>query len=128
MDPHDLSPHSEEFNMLAEEELSEALTLMQRSKRRAAMRRAKGKIKAGRKRAAKRKASKETLKRRSLAAARNHFFKKILKKSKADASYNERIRAEKILAKKKGAIQRLAKKLFPKIKEKEQKKFQKKDD
>ena len=99
---------------------SEAVTMATRMKMKAAMRRNKSKIKMGRKKAAKKLASPEKLKKRSRKAAREVIIKKLLKdKRKADLSYAARQDLEKRVAKKQGAILRIAKKLLPKLKVKE---------
>jgi hypothetical protein len=68
----------------------------------------------------KRKASPEKLKLRSVKKAREILMKKILKdKSKSDLSIAGRETLEKKLAKKKAVIQKIAKKLMPKIKKAE---------
>ena len=68
----------------------------------------------------KRKASPEKLKLRSVKKARDILTKKILKdKSKSDLSIAGRETLEKRLAKKKAVIQKIAKKLMPKIKKAE---------
>ena len=68
----------------------------------------------------KRKASPEKLKLRSVKKARDILTKKILKdKSKSDLSIAGRETLEKKLAKKKSVIQKIAKKLMPKIKKAE---------
>ena len=80
----------------------------------------KAKIKLGRKKAAKKLASPEKLKQRSRKQARGLIIKKLLKdKSKADLSYAARQDLEKRVAKKQGAILKIAKRLLPKIKVKE---------
>jgi di/tripeptidase len=98
----------------------EALSMASRMKMKAAMRRNKGKIKLGRKKAAKKLASPEKLKQRSRKQARELIIKKLLKdKKKAELSYAARQDLEKRVAKKQGAILKIAKKLLPKIKVKE---------
>ena len=68
----------------------------------------------------KRKASPEKLKLRSVKKAREILMKKILKdKSKSDLSIAGRETLEKKLNKKKAVIQKIAKKLMPKIKKAE---------
>ena len=113
---------------LQEEILGEALTMMQRIKRRSIMRKNKGKIALGRKRASMRRASNTVLKARALRAARNMLFKKLLRKDKADASYGEKVRAEKVLATRRGAIERIARKILPAMRKKEMEKFSKKNE
>lgn len=123
-----LMKHKEEIiKMLKEQthQLDEALTLTQRMKRRAIMRKNKAKIAMGRKRAQRRRASNIVLQKRAIRAARNILAKKLLRKSKDEASYSEKVRVEKILAKRQSAIQRIARKLLPQIRKKEMQKFNK---
>ena len=99
---------------------AEAITMATRMKMKAAMRRNKGKIKLGRKKAAKKLASPEKLKQRSRKQAREVIIKKLLKdKKKSDLSYAARQDLEKRVAKKQGAILKIAKRLLPKLKVKE---------
>ncbi len=95
----------------------EALTNQQRMKAKINFKKNKAKIMLGRKKAAKKLASPEKLKARAVKQARNILLKKILKKrDKADLSFSSKHSIEKKLAKKKGAIQKIAKKLLPKVK------------
>jgi len=74
-----------------------------------------------------RMASAEVLKGRALKQAKNLIVKKILKnKQKGDLSYGSRVNLEKQVAKRKGAILRLAKKLLPKVRQKDRTKLQNK--
>lgn len=94
----------------------EALTLQQRQKRARLMKRLAPKIKMGRKKAAKKIASPEKLKKRALKQAREILLKKLTKgTSKGELSFARRQDIEKRLEKKKAAIQKIAKKIFPKI-------------
>ncbi len=96
--------------------LDEALTASQRMKRKQSMKKAKAKIKLGRKKAEKKLASKETLMKRARKHARDMIVKKLTKgKGKADLSFAQRQQIEKKVEKKKAAIERLAKKILPKI-------------
>ena len=109
------------------EEVDEALTIQQRVKLKQALRRNKAKIQLGRKRAMRKIASPEVLKNRSKKQARNIFLKKLLKnKDKSDLSYSARQSYEKILKRKSGAIERLAKKLLPKVRKKDREKIRSK--
>ena len=112
--------------------IDEALTMQQRLKRKTAMRKSKGKIKRGKDLASRKRASPEKIKKRALAQARTLLLKKLTKgKSKDELSYAQREQLEKKLEKKKGAIARIAKKLIPKVRDQEKKKFaakNKKDD
>ena len=104
--------------------MNEALTLAQRQKMKQAFRRNKAKILRGRKKAAKKLASPEKLKARATKAARTLLMNKILKnKDKADLSFSSRAELEKKLAKKKGAINKIAKKLLPRIKKADREKL-----
>lgn len=107
-------------------DIYEALNIMQRMKRRAIMRRNKSKILMGRRRAQRRRATTSALQQRSMRAARAVLSRRILRKDKGDASYGEKVRAEKALASRGGAIKRLARKLLSRIRQKEQQKFQRK--
>lgn len=101
-------------------ELQEVLTPQQRMRRKMVMRRLKSRIALGRKRAARRKASPEVIKKRAQRAARNVLLKRILKtRKKSDLSYSARAQAEKQLARRKGAIKGLARRLLPKVRKAE---------
>ena len=110
-----------------EEALQEVLTIQQRMKKKQVMRRNKAKIAMGRRRAARKMASAEVLKGRAQKQARNLIVKKILKtRNKADLSYGSRAALEKMVAKRKGAIDRIARKLLPKVRQKDRTKLQNK--
>jgi len=95
----------------------EALTPAQRMKAKINFKKNKAKIAIGRKKAAKKLASPDQLKSRAEKAARKVLIKKMLKdRSKDDLSFAQKTEIEKKLAKKKGAIKKIAKKLLPKIK------------
>jgi|TARA_R100000081_G_C4700727_1_gene107465 protein subunit release factor A len=107
-------------------EFEEALTAQQRQKAKATFRKNKAKIMLGRKKAAKKLASKEKLKGRAEKQARNILIKKMLKdKDKSDLSFAARKELEKRLAKKKGAIKKIAKKLLPQVKKADRAKLKK---
>ena len=90
------------------------------------MRKNKAKIALGRKKAAKKLASPEQLKQRAVKQAKNILIKKMLKdKSKGDLGMSGRKEIEKKLAKKKGAIAKIAKKLLPLVKKKDRAKLKK---
>jgi|TARA_B100000035_G_scaffold120144_1_gene101986 hypothetical protein len=115
------------FIPVYEEALEEVLTIQQRMKKKQVMRRSKAKIAMGRKRAARKMASQDVLKGRAKKQARNLIVKKILKnRSKADLSYGSRAALEKMVAKRKGAIERIARKLLPKVRQKDRTKLQRK--
>ena len=105
-------------------DFSEAMSLQHRMKMKAAFRKNKAKIMLGRKKAAKKLASPEKLKKRAEKAARQILIKKILKqRNKEDLSFAGRASIEKQLAKKKGAIKKIAKRLLPQIKAKDKAKL-----
>ena len=111
-----------------ETSVDEALNIQQRMKLKQSLRRNKAKIQLGRKRAARKMASAEVLKGRANKQAKNIIIKKILKnKQKGDLSYGSRVNLEKQVAKRKGAILRLAKKLLPKVRQKDRTKLQNKE-
>tara|TARA_B100000683_G_C12511220_1_gene560963 strand:- start:14994 stop:15377 length:384 start_codon:yes stop_codon:yes gene_type:complete len=110
-----------------EEAVVEALTIQQRMKKKQAMRRNKAKIAMGRKRAARKMASAEVLQGRAKKQAKNIIIKKILKnRTKGDLSYGSRAALEKMVAKRKVAIDRLTKKLLPKVRQKDRTKLRNK--
>jgi hypothetical protein len=101
-------------------DVDEAISAQTRMKMKANARKNASKMKAGRARAEKKIASPEKLKDRAKKQARTAIEKKILKnKSKADLSFSSREALEKKVAKKGAAINRLAKKLLPQIKQAE---------
>tara|TARA_A200000159_G_scaffold72_1_gene72 strand:+ start:644 stop:1027 length:384 start_codon:yes stop_codon:yes gene_type:complete len=94
----------------------EALTLQQRMKLARSLKKNKAKIAMGRKRAARKVANMDTLKKRAQKQARMTIFKKITKgMDKGDMSMGRRASIEKRLDKMKPKIQKLAKKLLPKV-------------
>ena len=112
-------------NMLHESshEISEALDIQQRMKRRAIMRKNKSKIIAGRRKAAHRTATTNVLKSRAMRAARAAIGRKLLGgKSKADASNSQKANVERQLAKRKNAIMNLSRRLMSQVRKKEQQK------
>ena len=111
---------------IKEDDVDEALTMAQRLKMKAAMKKNKGKIKLGRKRAAKKLASPEKLKSKSMKKARDILTNKLLKgKSKNDLSFAGRQSLEKKLDKKKAVIKKIAKKMLPAVKKADKAKLQK---
>ena len=109
----------------------EALTLQQRMKLARSLKKNKAKIAMGRKRAARKVANMDTLKKRAAKQARMTFFKKITKGAdKGDLSMGRRQSIEKRLDKMKPKIDKLAKKLLPKVRkgELERKRGGKKND
>ncbi len=100
------------------------MTMATRQKMKAAFRKNKAKIALGRKKAAKKLASPEKLKARAQKQARNVLIKKLLKnKSKNQLSYAERQALEVKLAKKQGAVLKIAKKLLPAVKKADREKM-----
>ena len=109
------------LNMSEEVELDEALNRMQRRKRALAMKKARFKIKRGREKAAKRTASQEVLKKRAKKAAINIFKQKFAKNRRyAELSSGEKEVVDKRIEKiSKKRIEAIARKLLPKVKQKE---------
>jgi hypothetical protein len=104
----------------------EAMTMAQRMKMKAAFKKNKGKIALGKKKAAKKLASPEKLKARAKKQARDIIIKKILKgKSKGDLGFAARTDLEKKVDKKKGAINKIAKKILPAVKKADKLKLKK---
>ena len=104
----------------SEEVTDEALNMAQRMARARALRRNKSKIKLGRARAARRMASMETLKKRARKAARTAIFMKLSKGiAKSELPFARRQEIEKRIDKMGSRVDRIAKKLLPKIRKKE---------
>ena len=98
----------------------EALTMQQRLKMARTFKKNKAKIAIGRKRAARKIASPEKLKKRAQKQARMTILKKITKGiDKGELSMSRRQSIEKRLDKMKPKIQKLAKKLLPKVRKAE---------
>lgn len=98
----------------------EALTIQQRLKKARQMKKLAPKIAIGRARAARKMANMDTLKKRAKKAARNMLAKKFAKGiAKADLNMAKRQEIEKRLDKMKPKIDKLAKKLLPKVRKKE---------
>ena len=103
-----------------EEVETEALNMQQRLAKSRQMKKLKSKIAIGRKRAMRKTANMDTLKKRAQKAARNFFLKKISKDiPKGDLSMSRRQEIEKRLDKMKPRIDKMAKKLLPKVRKKE---------
>ena len=99
---------------------TEALTLQQRQKAAQRMKRLAPRIKVAKAKAAKKVAPMDVLKKRAVKAARTKILKKMTKDvDKGELSFARRTELEKKLAKKSGAIQKLAKKLLPQIRKAE---------
>ena len=98
----------------------EALNMQQRLKMARTFKKNKAKIAIGRKRAARKIASPEKLKKRAQKQARMTILKKITKGiDKGELSMSRRQSIEKRLDKMKPKIQKLAKKLLPKVRKAE---------
>ena len=103
------------------EYLNEVDSMQTRMKKRAAFRKNKAKILMKRKKAMKKAImDPKKLKKKANRAARNLLIKKILKNKKyQDLSIGAKKEIEKRLEKKKAAIQKIARKMLPKVKSKE---------
>jgi len=97
------------------EEVSEALTIQQRLKKSRQMKKYKSRIAIGRKKAERRFADQGRLKKRARKQARNMLAKKLAKGNYSDLSYSRKQEIEKRLDKMKSRIDRVAKKLLPKM-------------
>lgn len=107
---------------------SKPLTPMQRRKRAMVMRRYRSKIKMAKKRMEKRKASPEKIKSRAKRQAISAMKKKLSGgKSYADMSASEKMMIDKRVAQRKNAIERIAKRLIPKVRQQDMEKFRRKD-
>ena len=109
------------------ESLDEAKTMAQRLKMKQTFRKNKAKIALGRKKAGRKLADKDTLMKRARKHARDLLVKKLTKgKGKDELSFAQRQNIEKQVDKKKGAIDRIAKKLLPKLRQLDKDKLKKK--
>ena len=105
----------------ADKKKEEALTFSQRRQRSRAMKKNKAKLKMGRKRQMAKAADLPRLKKRAQKAARVQIFKKITKgKSRDEIPAARRQEIEKRLDKMKARIDRVAKKLLPSVRKKDQ--------
>lgn len=101
-------------------DVEEALSIQQRMKKKQTMRRMKAKIALGRKKAMRRLANTDTLKKRAKRKARLIILQKFLKnRKKSDLSYGSRANYEKMVNRKQAAIDRIARKMLPKIRQAE---------
>ena len=106
----------------------EALNVQQRLARSRSLKKNQAKIAMGRKRAARKVADMDTLRKRATKQARNTFLKKITKDiPKDELSLARRQSIEKRLDKMKPKIDKLAKKLLPKVRKGELEKKRGKD-
>ena len=101
-------------------DVDEALTLQQRMKRSRQMKKYASRIKIGKEKAARRTADPKRLKRRAQKQARNMIAKKLAKGNYSDLSFARKQEIEKRLDKLKPRIDRIAKKLLPKMRKLEQ--------
>mgnify|MGYP001011476541 CR=1 FL=1 len=103
-----------------DEDVEEALTTPQRLARSRQMKRFKSRLKLGRQRASRRIASKEKLEKRAKKQARNAVLKKLTKDvPKSELTFARRQEIEKRLDKMKPRIDRLVKKMLPKVRKAE---------
>ena len=99
---------------------TEALTMQQRLARARSLKKNKAKLAIGSKKAARKIADMETLKKRARNQARNLLLKKITKDiPKGELSFARRQSIEKQLDKKKAVVDKIAKKLLPKVRKAE---------
>jgi hypothetical protein len=103
-----------------ESTVDEALTLQQRQKRSRQMRKYKSRMKIGRERAARKMADPKRLKKRARKQARNMLAKKLAKANYSELSFSRKQEIEKRLDRMKPRVDRIAKKLLPKMRKLEQ--------
>ena len=104
----------------ANENVDEALNMQQRRKRARSMKKYQARLKIGRKKAKMKVANPAVLKRRANKAARNAMAKKMMKgQSRANMTPARKQEIEKRLDKMQPRIQRLSKKLLPKLRQAE---------
>ena len=103
-----------------QEKVDEALTMTQRMQRKRQMKKYASRIKIGREKAMRRTADPKRLKRRAQKQARMMIAKKLAKGSYSDLSFSRKQEIEKRLDKLKPRIDRIAKKLLPKMRKLEQ--------
>ena len=119
----------EETHGIPLDEASKPLTPMQRRKRAMVMRRYRAKIKMARKRMMKRKASPEKIKARAKRQAINAMKTKLAGgKSYKEMSPSEKMMIDKRVAQRKSAIERIARRLIPKVRQQDLEKFRNKAD
>jgi hypothetical protein len=103
-----------------EDDVDEALNVTQRLAKSRQMKRMKAKLTLGRKRAAKRIASQEKLMLRARRKAREFILKRLTKDiPKSELTFARRQELEKRLDKMKGRIEKIAKRLLPKVRKAE---------
>lgn len=102
----------------------EAMTMQQRQKAKQTFRKNKMKIQRGREKAKRRLATNDKLKSRARKKARDLIVQKLLKnKDKGELSFGARQSLEKQVDKKRGAIDRIAKKILPQVRKADRAKF-----
>ena len=107
-----------------DKKLYESLTPQQRIRRKQIMRRLAPRLAMARKIASRKKAGNDVLQRRAKSLARILMAKRLLGgRNKADVSTSEKSRIEKILATRQNSINRLATKLLPLVRKKQQDRF-----
>lgn len=110
--------HKRHRGRIGEETTDEALTFQQRRARARTMKKHKARIAIGRKRAMKKAPDADRLKKRADKAARAMLFKKFAKgKSKSDVPAAKKQGIEKRLDKMKPRIQKIARRLVPKLRQ-----------
>tara|TARA_R110000803_G_scaffold53350_3_gene109521 strand:+ start:1583 stop:2125 length:543 start_codon:yes stop_codon:yes gene_type:complete len=120
-DSHDpKGSHWVEATVEANEDVDEALNMQQRRQRSRSMKKFQARLKMGRKKAKMKVANPAVLKRRANKAARNAMAKKMMKgQSRANMTPARKQEIEKRLDKMQPRIQRLSKKLLPKLRQAE---------
>jgi hypothetical protein len=107
-----------------DKELDEVLSIQTRMRMKASMRKNKAKIKLGRRRADRKLADTGRLTKRARRQARNAILNKILKgKDKSELSYGARADIERRVNKRAALIQRMARKLLPKVRKADREKM-----
>ena len=107
-----------------DKELDEVLSIQTRMRMKASMRKNKAKIKLGRRRADRKLADTGRLTKRARRQARNSILNKILKgKDKSELSYGARADIERRVNKRAALIQRMARKLLPKVRKADREKM-----
>ena len=122
-DEYDNAEEEARAELEDEEDLEEALDRAARFKLKNRMRRMKGIIARKRKLALKRHATMDVIKKRARKLAIRMLKKRYAKKSASEMSFAERERVEKILQKKKSAVDRLTMKLIPVVRKIEKQRF-----
>lgn len=104
-------------------ELNEILSRAARITAKARMRRTEVKRDMKKKIVLKRKSNNATLMKRARRLAIKAMKKKLTKKSASGMSFGDKVRVEKIIAKRRVAIDRIARKLMPRVRQIEQKRL-----